>query len=186
MIVFITGGIGTGKSTVLQAFADLGAPTLSADAVVHDLYDQPQVQAAVADALGVGLPLDRKRIASLVFGDPALRQRLEAVLHPLVAARVAVERQRHDVLVYEVPLLPQPQPDDVVVVVEAPTAVRRARLLGRGMSVADVDARMAAQPSATQYRSLATHVLDNGGDPTSLRQAVAAIWTEVRHGARAI
>lgn len=186
MIVFITGGIGAGKSTVLQAFADLGAPTLSADAVVHDLYSQPAVQAAIAGVLGVSLPLDRKRIAELVFANPELRERLESVLHPLVAERVAAERKRHAVLVYEVPLLPSPQVGDAVVVVDAPVEVRRARLLGRGMAVADVEARMAAQPTTTQYRSRATHLIDNSGDSAALQRAVGEIWKEVRHGARAV
>lgn len=185
MIVYLTGGIGTGKSTVLRMFAGLGARTLSADEIVRDLYNDPAVQARVAGVLGMRLPLDRGRIASVVFADAGARRRLEDVLHPLVAARVA--RLRDDLppsepLIYEMPLPPTPVPGDVVIVVTAPERVRLERLVGRGMDPQDASSRMAAQPPADAYGKDADFTIVNDGDAQALRNSVGRVWEELQRG----
>lgn len=184
MIVYLTGGIGTGKSTVLRMFAELGARTLSADEIVRDLYSDPAVQARVADVLGMTLPLDRARIASVVFADPAARRRLEEVLHPLVRARVGELRDASgDPLIYEMPLPPTPAPGDVVIVVTAPEQVRLARLIERGMDLQDASSRMAAQPSADAYGKDADFTIVNDRDAQALRNSVGRVWEELQRGA---
>lgn len=188
MIVYLTGGIGTGKSTVLGLFAELGARTVSADEIVRALYARPSVQEAVARELGLGLPFDRAAVADLVFVDAEARARLESLIHPLVAAeleqRVAVEPETP--LVYEIPLLPKPRPGDVVVEVRAPLPLRIQRLIGRGMDRADAERRMAAQPSELEYGKQARFTIVNDGDLSALRAAVAQVWEALRDGPSAV
>ncbi|MFO1435586.1 MAG: dephospho-CoA kinase, partial [Gammaproteobacteria bacterium] len=97
LVVGLTGGIGSGKSTAAHMFADLGAPIIDTDAIAHDLV-QPGSVALVEIAarfgesvLGADGALDRKRLRQLVFADPSKRIQLEGILHPLIRARVAEE-----------------------------------------------------------------------------------------------
>lgn len=185
MIVYLTGGIGTGKSTVLGMFRELGAQTLSADEVVRELYADPAVQFEVAQAIDEELPLDPQRIAAKVFADAAALQRLEGVIHPRVQQLVlqaAAGLPAGSTLVYEVPLPPSPRPGEVVLAVAAPLPVRRARLAARGMAPADVAARIAAQPGADAYGKHARHILVNEGNLEALREDVARVWEELHHG----
>lgn len=185
VIVYLTGGIGTGKSTVLGLFAELGAHTLSADDVVRDLYAEPDVQKAIADALMEPLPLERARIAAKVFNDPVALQRLELILHPRVRQIV---RQAElalgptDALIYEVPLPPAAQPGDRVVVVRAPLATRMERLMGRGMSAVDASARIDAQADESTYGKSADYNIVNQGSRDELAESVRVIWEDLQNG----
>lgn len=184
MIVFVTGGIGAGKSTALRILSELGAETARADDIVHELLATVAVQHEVAKVLGVPDATDRSAIAEIVFRDERKRKALESIIHPRVAEEV---RQRTTLaqgpLVYEVPLLPTPAAGDVVLVIEAPIELRLQRLMARGMSESDARLRMAAQPSADAYRELATHVVENVGDESRMRSALTAIWEDVRRDA---
>lgn len=188
MIVYLTGGIGTGKSTVLAMFAELGATTAAADEIVRDLYARPAVQNAVAHELGLGLPLDKSAVADLVFVDTDARTRLEALIHPLVADELAKRAAAlpDALLVYEIPLLPKPGSNDVVVEVRAPIDLRLQRLIGRGMDRADAERRVAAQPSEDEYGKQARFTIVNDGDVSKLRAAVAQVWEELRDGSSAV
>lgn len=189
MIVYLTGGIGTGKSTVLRQFADLGADTMSADDVVRALYADPAVQNAVAEAVGEAMPLDTARIAGKVFADPDALRRLEQVFHPRVqqiVAATAEAKKDGEPLIYEVPLPPAPREGDLVVVVTAPLEIRLERLAKRGMAMDDARARMAAQPDADRYGKDAAYTIVNDGDESALRAAVTEIWQELHDGPRAI
>lgn len=184
MIVFLTGGIGTGKSTVLGMFAELGATTVSADAVVRELYGRPEVQERIAQALGVPLPLDRAAIAARVFADDDARARLEAVIHPLVAAERDRYRQSEQIgpVIYEIPLPPKPEPGDLVVAVTAPLELRQERLLARGMSREDLLRRIDVQPTAEEYGKYARYTIVNDGDLSRLRAVVSGVWEDLQHG----
>jgi dephospho-CoA kinase len=128
--VAVTGGIGAGKSEVLRAFARRGVPTISADEIVHDLIARdPEVRAALDEHFGT---TDRARIGKIVFGDPEELAWLEGLLHPRVRAVRDEWLARLDapVAVAEIPLLYETGGErdvDAVVVVTAPTEVRRAR-----------------------------------------------------------
>jgi dephospho-CoA kinase len=131
--VALTGGIAAGKSEALAAFARHGAATLSADAIVHDLLaDDEDVREAIRERWGDDAVGDRKRIAAIVFDDPAELEWLEQLLHPRVVREQAAWRERvtAPVAVVEVPLLYETGAEarfDKVVVVTAPRDVREAR-----------------------------------------------------------
>lgn len=185
MIVFVTGGIGAGKSTATRILSELGAETARADDFVHELLNRAEIQHEVASALGIPDASDRAAIAEIVFRDEQKRKTLEAIIHPRVAAEV-----RHRVagmttpLVYEVPLVPTPSQHDLVIVIDAPMALRMQRLVARGMSESDAQRRMAAQPSPEDYRRQADYVVDNSGSESALRARLNGIWEDVRRDAR--
>lgn len=185
MIVYLTGGIGTGKSTVLRLFAEFGAHTLSADEVVRDLYVDPDVQLAIAEALMEPLPLDRARIAAKVFKDPMALQRLESILHPRVRQLVRLAEQAlgpSEALIYEVPLPPDAQPGERIVAVRAPLATRMERLMARGLLAADASARISAQADEATYGKSANYFIVNQGDEVELAETVRVIWEDLQSG----
>lgn len=187
MFVYLTGGIGTGKSSVLSMFADLGARIVSADLIVHALLRQPELQALVAHTLGMPDASDRTLIAQRVFGDESALRSLEALIHPLVAEEIDELRANlpsDEVLVYEVPLPPTPRQGELVICVEATADVRRQRLIARGMTAEDAVARIAVQPDPAVYREHAAHVITNDADEVALATAVERVWEVLRNGAR--
>jgi dephospho-CoA kinase len=188
----LTGGIGSGKSTVARMFADLGAHVLDADELVREMLG-PGGEAvdAVAEAFGQGVlhpegSVDRKKLAQRVFGDEDARRRLEAILHP----RVVAARRRHiqekaprsgpdavflseAALIFEASTWPE---FDAIVLVIAPIEVRKARLLAAGWTPEDMERRMAAQWPDDRKAALADWVVDNGGTDAQTRAQVEALW----------
>ncbi len=135
--------------------------------------------------LGSDGALDRPALARLVFADPAVRRRLNEIVHPLVGQRSAalVAAAPPDaVVVQDVPLLAESglaSGFDLVVVVEAPEQARVGRLQrGRGLDAEQARARMAAQATDAQRRAIADVVLDNGGTPAGLAAQVDLLWRE--------
>jgi dephospho-CoA kinase len=188
--VGLTGGIGSGKSTVARALAGRGAIVIDADAVARQVVEPgtPGFEAVVARfgpaVVGPDGRLDRGALAQLVFNDEAARRGLNGIVHPLVA----LETQRRvgtvppgSVVVMDVPLLVEAARGgyDLVVVVEAPEAVRLERLARRGMDPADARRRIAAQATDAERRAEADVVLDNSGEPTDLDRQVAELWSEL-------
>ena len=186
----LTGGIGSGKSTVAALLAERGAQVVDADRIAREVVEPgtPGLAAVVAEfGSGVLTPdgaLDRSALAAIVFGDPASRARLDAVVHPLVRARAAelVAAAPPDaVVVQDVPLLVetgQAGSFDLVLVVETDQQTRVARLLERGLSAADARARIASQSTDEQRRAVADVVLRNDGDRADLAAQVDRFWTE--------
>jgi dephospho-CoA kinase len=188
VLLGLTGGIGAGKSTALAAFAQLGCPTLSSDEIVHALYLDPEVRAAVAEHFGPGVldadgEVARPAVAARVFADDGERRWLEALLHPRVAA--ALERWRAEqeaahpgaLLVHEVPLLYEAglaDRYDAVVLITAPGDVRRAR------RPAHFDERAAAQLPEGDKAARANHVYVNDGTPEQLERWVADLVERLR------
>jgi dephospho-CoA kinase len=186
----LTGGIGSGKSTVARLLAGRGAHLVDADLLAREVVEPgtPGL-AAVVDAFGGGVlsedgALDRAALAALVFADPGARARLDGIVHPLVRARARelVSALPEDaVVVQDIPLLVetgQAASFDLVLVVEADLDVRVARLVRRGLAEADARARIAAQASDEQRRAVADVVLDNSGTPEALAEQVDRFWAE--------
>jgi len=186
----LTGGIGSGKSTVSRLLADHGAVIVDADAIAREVVEPgtPGL-AAVVDAFGPEVlatdgSLERPALAAVVFGDPEARRRLDAIVHPLVRARateVAAAAPPGAVVVHDVPLLVetgQAAAYDLVLVVETDPDIRVARLVQRGLTAEDARARMAAQATDEQRRAVADVVLDNSGTPDELEAQVDRLWAE--------
>ena len=190
-VLGLTGSIGMGKSTVAAMFAREGLPVFDADAAVRALQGPggkalPAIEAAFPGVTGPA-GLDRPALATRVFGDPAALRRLEAIMHPLVAATRARFLRRHArarVVVLDIPLLLETGGDracDAVAVVSAPARVQRARVLARpGMSPAKFVAILAQQMSDAAKRARADYVIPTGRGRPLTRAAVRAIAAAVR------
>jgi dephospho-CoA kinase len=186
----LTGGIGSGKSTVSGLLAQLGARIIDADVLAREVVapGTPGL-AAVVDAFGNRVlsadgSLDRPALAAVVFGDPSARATLDGIVHPLVRTR-AVELiaalPDDAVVVQDIPLLVetgQAASFDLVLVVEAELEIRVDRLVRRGLSEDDARARIAAQATDEQRRAVADVVLDNSGTPERLAEQVDRFWAE--------
>ncbi|RZU31435.1 dephospho-CoA kinase [Blastococcus saxobsidens] len=184
----LTGGIGSGKSTVSALLAERGAVVVDADRIAREVLEPgtPGLAAVVTefgpDVVAPDGSLDRAALAAVVFSDDAARRRLDAIVHPLVRRRTAelVAAAPPDaVVVNDVPLLVetgQAGSYDLVLVVEADAQTRVARLVGRGLAEVDARARIAAQATDEQRRAAADVVLDNSGTPQRLAEQVEEFW----------
>jgi dephospho-CoA kinase len=186
----LTGGIGSGKSTVSQLLAGRGARLVDADVLAREVVEPGTAGlAAIAAAFGDGVltpegELDRPALAAVVFADPDARRLLDGIVHPLVRARAAelISAMPGDaVVVQDIPLLVetgQGAAFDLVVVVEADPEIRVARLVARGLTDDDARARIAAQASDAERRAVADVVLDNSGTLEALAGQVDRFWAE--------
>ncbi|MPQ99207.1 dephospho-CoA kinase [Modestobacter sp. I12A-02628] len=186
----LTGGIGSGKSTVAAMLVARGAVLVDADRIARAVLEPgTSGLAAVVEEFGEAVlaadgSLDRAALASVVFADPAARARLDALVHPLVRERAAeaiAAAPADAVVVQDVPLLVetgQSAAHDLVLVVQADLATRLARLADRGTTEADARARIAAQASDEERAAVADVVLDNSGTRADLEAAVEAFWRE--------
>ncbi len=183
-LIGLTGRLGTGKSTVGSALADLGATVVDTDEVTRDIMRPGQPAfAAIHAAFGGGKILapdgtiDRAKLAERVFGDPAVLRRLESIVHPHVIARVLDVRagmfDDSTLVVEAIKLLESPLANacDEIWVTDAPEEAMLARLRDRGMSDAEARLRLRQQLPAERMRLRATEVLDNQGSVDALRAA---------------
>lgn len=198
--VALTGNVASGKSTVLRHFADWGATIIDADQLVREAQ-QPgsPTLAAIAERFGSGVlrpdgSLDRDALRRTVMADETARHALNAIVHPVVRRRrdeLATEaRTRGDeILVNDIPLLFEtldPGAFDIVVLVDAPAAERRRRLVTqRELSADEADRLMAAQLPAERKRDRSAIVIDNDGSLAQLEQRARAAWDVIRDIARA-
>jgi len=196
MRIGLTGGIGSGKSTVAREWVALGATLIDTDAIAHALTGpdgaaMPALAAAFGPAvLAANGALDRAHMRQLVFADPAAKLRLEAVLHPMIGAETqrqaaAAEAAGATHLVFDVPLLTESRHwrarVDRVLVVDCDEAVQLQRVAARpGWTEAAAQAVIAQQATRAQRRAIADAVICNG--TKSLEQlaaevgALAAVW----------
>ena len=192
MKIGLTGGIGSGKSTVAAMFAKLGAVVIDADAISRELVEpgQPALHALV-DEFGDGIiapdgSLRRSELANIAFQDRTATERLNAIMHPLI--RVESERRLaaaalSGVVLYDMPLLletDQAQLVDVVVVVDVPEALQVKRAVGRGLDEEDVRRRMEVQVSRSMRVTEADFVIDNAGSLNATERQVRGVWDELQ------
>ena len=176
-VLGLTGGIGSGKSTVARLIADLGVPVLDADQLAREVVEPgrpalAEVAATWPQAIGPDGKVARKRLADIVFTDPAQRLRLEAIMHPRIQAlsdeRFAeMARKGHGLAIYEASLLVESgryKEFDGLVVVTASPETQMERVLVRGdLTEAQVQARIDAQLPLLAKVRVATHLVDNDG-----------------------
>jgi len=185
----LTGGIGAGKSTVARRLVKLGATLVDADVIAREVVQpgSPGLASVVAafgdEVLDEDGALNRPKLASIVFGDPDARRRLNGIVHPLVGQRTAelVAAAADDaVLVQDIPLLVEGSlaPSFPLVVVVHATVEERVRRLvaDRGMTAEDARARIAAQASEAARRAAADVWLDNSGTPDAVLAEVDRLW----------
>ena len=196
LLVGLTGGIGSGKSTVARMLADRGAVVLDADVLAREAVEPgtagfDAVLARFGEAVrSADGSLDRARLAAIVFADDEARHDLEGIVHPQVRLRigeaVAAHADSDAVVVVDSPLLIETGAHGsfpVVVVVTAPDEARIARLTARGMGEADARARMAAQMPLEEKAAHADVLLDNGGSEPELEAQVDRLWADLRERA---
>ena len=191
MRVGLTGGIGSGKSTVAAMLAERGAVIIDADAVAREVVEPgSEALREIADAfgpevIGVDGRLDRARLAGIVFSDAAALARLNAITHPRIAARSAELLDAAPltaVVVYDMPLLVEnglTQGWDAVVVVDAPEDQRVERLVEKGLDSEDARRRIMAQASRQERLAAADYVIDNSRDIVDLTGQVDDLWARL-------
>ncbi|MGY0390213.1 dephospho-CoA kinase [Nocardioides sp. WG-D5] len=189
MRVGLTGGIASGKSTVSELLAGFGAVIVDSDKIAREVVEPgtPGL-AAVVEEFGPSVlteagELDRAKVGEIVFADESARERLNAIVHPLVGARSAeleeTARAAGRLVVNDIPLLVEvgyaPFFDEVIVV-DVPVETQVERAVARGMTEADARARISAQASREDRLAVATYVIDNTGTLEDLRKRVEEIY----------
>lgn len=191
----LTGGIGSGKSTVAKMFAALGAKVIDADLLAREVVAPgtpglAQLAARWPDCIADGA-LDRKKLGARIFADPAERAALNAIVHPLIAAETMRRAQAfadagEKAVLYEAALIVENKLDagmDGLIVVSVPEPVQLERLVQREkIPEAEARQRLAAQLPLAEKLARATWVVDNSGELEATRAQVARIWCEIQAG----
>lgn len=195
ILVGLTGGIASGKSTVGRMLASAGVPVVDADVLAREAVAAgSDGLRAVVERFGHGVlapngSLDRKALGAIVFHDADARRDLNVIVHPRVA-QLAMERLTalreagtHDVAVYEVPLLFENGLEAIVdktLLVAVRPDVQRARLMARdNAGPVDADARIASQMSLDEKRTKADYVVENDGTVDETARRLALVWREI-------
>lgn len=182
-VVGLTGGIGSGKSSVAGMFEGLGVPVIDSDQVARELSSpgRPEYERIVAEfgpeILAADDRIDRRRLGEIVFADPSRRRALERILHPAIKRVMDQRAEQMDApyCLLEIPLLVETgrwRDMDRVLVVEADEAVRTARLQERGLPDSRIRRIIATQASAGERRAVADDVIDNNSGTGALKQQV--------------
>jgi len=193
-VVGLTGGIGSGKSTVATMLAELGADVVDADKVGHEVYRPGSegfrrvVEAFGPEIVGGDGSIDRRVLGAKVFADPEALKTLNALVHPLIVAELQARLEALRALPRDTPIVVEAAImmeagwtffDEVwVVTVEPETAIERV-VLSRGLTREDVERRIAAQMPNGERRRRADRVIENDGTPEALRAAVEAAWHDL-------
>ena len=190
LVVALTGGIGAGKSTVAQYFAELGAFVIDADQLARMVIERgtdgfAEVLLRFGDEIILNGDVDRKKLGEIVFADSQARKDLEAIIHPRVQALFAEavnDLDEDEILVYEIPLLVETnaaEKFDYVITVESDIELRKARLLKKGLYISQIEKRIAAQVTQSAREAIADTVILNDSDEDSLLRQVENLWESV-------
>lgn len=197
-IVALTGSIGMGKSTTADMFRHAGIPVFDSDAVIHRLQAKdgeaiPLIEAAFPGVVEGGI-LDRAALGELVFGKPDLLKKLEDIMYPLLHERrrnffAQALRNGQPVVLVDVPLLFETGGDkavDKIVVVDAPAAIQRQRVLARsGMTAEKFDHILSRQMPNSEKTARADYVIDTGDGIDSAKKQVEAILSDIQEAIHA-
>ena len=194
VVIGVTGGVGTGKSTVAKMFKELGAVVLDADSMAHQLMEPKRlcwrrvVERFGEEVLNEDQTINRRRLAAIVFRDGEQRRQLEAIIHPPVVRQMKqrlhrLRRSRRiPAVVLDVPLLVEADAQgmvDALVVVTAPRDVQLERLRRRYGETEEGEARIASQMELSAKVALADFVVENAGTMDATRTQVKRIWEQL-------
>lgn len=190
LIVALTGGIGSGKSTVGQIFAQLGATVIDSDQLARDVLERgsigfDEVVAKFGDQILKNGQIDRQLLASIVFKDPVKRSELEQITHPLIRkafAEVLAGSSSSSIVINQIPLLVESNHDykfDYVITVSAAEDIRTQRLLKRGLTGDQIRQRMQAQATDQIREGIADSVIINEKEEQDLSDQVEKIWEQL-------
>lgn len=195
LIVGLTGNIGMGKSTVLKAFAELGAATIDTDKVVAKLLAMPKVIERVSAMLGPRVlnddgSISKRAVAAVIFSDDEVRERYEAMIHPLVFQYIdqMLQQAKGDIVVIEVPMLYESghaQRFHKIVTVYSDENVAIDRLEMAGKDKAEIVARLNCQMPIQEKVKLANYTVDNNGDSNVMHAQVKQIYRALKAEAQA-
>ena len=187
LVVALTGGIGSGKSTVGQIFEDLGAVVTDSDQLARNVAERgttgfDQIVAAFGDEALKNGELDRAALAEVIFKDPTKRTQLEQITHPLIRrafAKIVESAQNDSIVINQIPLLVESKHDykfDHVITVSATEEVRIKRLLMRGLNLTQIKQRIEAQSTDAQREAISDTVIRNDKDHSELLLEVEKVW----------
>jgi dephospho-CoA kinase len=187
LVVALTGGIGSGKSTVGQIFEDLGAVVTDSDQLARNVVERgtigfDQIVAAFGDEVLKNGDLDRAALAEVIFKDPSKRTQLEQITHPLIRrafAKIVESAQNDSIVINQIPLLVESKHEykfDHVITVSATEEVRIQRLLMRGMNLTQIKQRIGAQSTDAQREAISDTVISNDKDHSELLVEVERVW----------
>lgn len=192
LIVALTGGIGSGKTTVGDIFSELGAVVIDSDQLARAVLERGSkgfdlVVAKFGDAILKNGELDRSLLATLVFNDSQKRSELESITHPLIRqsfAEIISSLPRESIVINQIPLLFESKGAykfDHIITISAPEELRTERLKSRGLGLSDIKKRMEAQASDVERESISNSIIRNDKDELHLRNQVESIWLELEN-----
>lgn len=190
LVVALTGGIGSGKSTVGQIFAQLGATVIDSDQLARDVIERGsigfnEVIAKFGDEILKNGEIDRQILASLIFKDPAKRSELEQITHPLIRkafAKVVSSALPDSIVINQIPLLVESNHDykfDHIITVSASESIRSERLIKRGLTNEQIKQRMQAQATDQMRENIADSVIVNEKSEQEITDQVEKIWEQL-------
>lgn len=192
LIVALTGGIGSGKTTVGDIFSELGAVVIDSDQLARAVLERGSkgfdlVLAKFGDAILTNGELDRSLLATLVFNDSQKRSELESITHPLIRqsfAEIISSLPRESIVINQIPLLFESKGAykfDHIITISAPEELRIERLKNRGLGFSDIKKRMEAQASDVERESISNSIIRNDKDELHLRNQVESTWLELEN-----
>lgn len=192
LIVALTGGIGSGKTTVGDIFSELGAVVIDSDQLARAVLERGSkgfdlVVAKFGDAILKNGELDRSLLAALVFNDSQKRSELESITHPLIRqsfAEIISSLPSESIIINQIPLLFESKGAykfDHIITISAPEELRIERLKNRGLGLSDIKKRMEAQASDVERESISNSIIRNDKDELHLRNQVESIWLELEN-----
>ena len=192
LIVALTGGIGSGKTTVGGIFSELGAVVIDSDQLARAVLERGSkgfdlVLAKFGDAILKNGELDRSLLATLVFNDSQKRSELESITHPLIRqsfAEIISSLPSESIIINQIPLLFESKGAykfDHIITISAPEELRTERLKSRGLGLSDIKKRMEAQASDVERESISNSIIRNDKDELHLRNQVESIWLELEN-----